>query len=28
LEWAEAYHYIGNPVSILPDYIEKNAVPK
>jgi TatA/E family protein of Tat protein translocase len=28
LEWAEAYHYIGNPVSVLPDYIAKNAVPK
>jgi len=27
LEWAEAYHYIGNPISVLPDYIEKNAVP-
>lgn len=26
LEWAEAYHYIGNPVSTLADYIEKNAV--
>jgi LmbE family N-acetylglucosaminyl deacetylase len=26
LEWAEAYHYIGNPVSTLEDYIEKNAV--
>ena len=26
IEWAEAYHYIGNPVSILADYIEKNAV--
>ena len=28
LEWAEAYHYIGNPVSTLTDYIEKNAVNK
>lgn len=28
LEWAEAYHYIGDPVSILADYIEKNAVVK
>ena len=28
LEWAEAYHYIGNPVSTLTDYIEKNAVDK
>ena len=28
LEWAEAYHYIGNPVSTLSDYIEKNAVDK
>ncbi len=28
LEWAEAYHYIGNPVSTLADYIEKNAVTK
>jgi hypothetical protein len=28
LEWAEAYHYIGNPVSALSDYIEKNAVDK
>lgn len=28
LEWAEAYHYIGNPVSTLTDYIEKNAINK
>ena len=28
LEWAEAYHYIGNPVSTLAEYIEKNAVDK
>jgi hypothetical protein len=27
-EWAEAYHYIGDPVSILSDYIEKNAITK
>jgi hypothetical protein len=26
LEWAEAFHYIGNTASTLPDYIEKNAV--
>lgn len=28
LEWAEAFHYIGEPLSTLPDYIEKNAVKK
>ena len=28
LEWAEAYHYIGSPVSTLAEYIEKNAVDK
>ena len=28
LEWAEAYHYIGDPVSILSEYIEKNAITK
>lgn len=26
LEWAEAYHYIGNTPSNLPDYIERNAI--
>ncbi|MFA5244716.1 MAG: PIG-L family deacetylase [Pedobacter sp.] len=28
LEWAEAFHYLGNTPSVLPDYIEKNAVSK
>jgi LmbE family N-acetylglucosaminyl deacetylase len=27
LEWAEAYHYIGPPPSIVEDYVKKYAVP-
>lgn len=25
LEWAEQFHYFGKPVSIIPDYVAKNA---
>lgn len=28
LEWAEAFHYVSNPISALSDYIEKNSVNK